>query len=146
MNKNFIVNINPTDYFNVILIFWKWIIGNSILHKSWLKEFVCLKFKSIRTLQRKHIIFSADFSLHKPFPIFIQHIKHIYLYIYTTSWETRRCPVKKRCVKELSRCHKLGFYNHYIFATKYCRPWIILVAHIIWVRNIKGLQHRVLKI
>ena len=48
----------------------------------------------------------------------------------------------------MSLCHKLWFSNHYIFGTKCCRYfklWILL-DQIIWVWNIKGLQHRVLKI
>ena len=49
---------------------------------------------------------------------------------------------------ELSLCHKIWFYNHYIFGTKCCRPfklWI-LSDQIIWVWNIKGLHHPVLEI
>ena len=52
----------------------------------------------------------------------------------------------KVLTKELSLCHKLWFSNHYIFGTKcYFKLWILL-DQVIRVWNIKGLQHRVLKI
>ena len=54
----------------------------------------------------------------------------------------RKTKTRVAHTKELSFCHKLWFSNHYIFATK-C--WILL-DQIIWVWNIKGFQHWVLKI
>ena len=47
-----------------------------------------------------------------------------------------RAVFKHSKVKELSRCHKLGFSNHYIFGTKYCRPWIFQTMNSVKSNNL----------